>query len=153
MKANMSKFTLPPVIRNPNLGAHKASDEGISYDVAVGRKEKFITPRGKVGTTLVFSRVKPEQLKNPDNERYLGSGPVVKGFIKEKLEAKKIGKEKIERLFLVLKAQIEGNISNSSKEYLGANGVSETLRNLPEGKLVRFVDSANTEIPSSAIRV
>jgi translocation and assembly module TamA len=52
--------------------------------------------------------VKPEQLKNPDNERYLGSGPVVKGFIKEKLEAKKIGKEKIERLFLVLKAQIEG---------------------------------------------
>ena len=149
----MSKFTLPAVIRNPNLGAHKASDEGVNYDVAVGRKEKFITPRGKVGTTLVFSRVKPEQLKNPHHQQYLGSGSVVKSFIKEKLEAKKIGAGEIERLFLILKAQIEGNISYGSKEYLGADGISETLRNLPEGKLVRFVDSANTEIPSSAIRV
>ena len=148
----MSKSLLPPVIRNPNLSAHKASDEGINYDVAVGREEKFITPRGKAGKTLVFSRARPEQLINPDHKKYLGSGQVVKNFIKEKLEAKKIGEDKIDRIFWALKAQITGNISEGSREYFGANGVSETLRNLPEGKLVRFVDSANTEIPHSAIR-
>ena len=93
-----------------------------------------------------------KQTSKKDSEKKI-SPAKQKRMDEEKLEAKKIGKEKIERLFLVLKAQIEGNISNSSKEYLGANGVSETLRNLPEGKLVRFVDSANTEIPHSAMRV
>jgi hypothetical protein len=149
----MGKFLLPSVIRNPNLGAHNLKDERLNYDVAIGRQEKFITPKGKIGKTLVFSRAKPEQLKNPDHEKYLGSGSVVKDFIKGKLEAEKIGEDKMERLFWALKAQIKGNISEGSKEYLGADGVSKTLVNLPEGKLVRFVDSANTEIPNSAMRV
>ena len=149
----MSKFLLPPVIRNPNLSVHKGNNERINYDVSVGRQEKFITPRGKIGKTLVFSRARPEQLKNSDHEKYLGSGPVVKDFIKGKLEAKKIGEDNIEKLFWTLKAQIKGNISEGSKAYFGADGVSQVLANLPESKLVRFVDSANTEIPNLANRV
>ncbi len=149
----MSKFLLPPVIRNPNLSVHKGNNEPINYDVAVGRQEKFITPKGKVGKTLVFSRARPEQLKNSDHEKYLGTGPVVKEFIKEKLEAKKIGEDKIETIFWTLKAQIKGNISQASEKYFGANGTSKILADLPESKLVRFVDSSNTEIPNAAIRV
>ena len=149
----MSKFLLPAVIKNPNLGVHTVSNDHINYDVAVGRQEKFITPRGEVGKTLVFSRARPEQLKNPDHEKYLGSGPVVKDFIKRKLETKKIGEDGIEKIFCILKAQIKGNISGGSKAYFGADGASRVLVNLPESKLVRFVDSANTEIPNSAIRV
>ena len=66
----------------------------------------------------------------------------------------KISKDKQELVFWALRAQIEGNISNGSKKYFGADGVSKILaKEVPEGKLVRFVDSANTEIPHSAMRV
>lgn len=51
-----------------------------------------------------------------------------------------------------MKDQIPGNISHGSSEYFSAEGMSTSLTNLPEGKLVRFVDSANTFIPHTAIR-
>lgn len=54
------------------------------YDVAVSRKEKFITPRGKTGKTLVFSRAKPEQLTKVDSEVRLGSGTSAMKFLRTK---------------------------------------------------------------------
>lgn len=80
----MNKTLLAPTIRSPNLTpSDSKSPEGM-YDVAVSRKEKFITPRGKTGKTLVFSRAKPEQLTKVDSEVRLGSGTSAMKFLRTK---------------------------------------------------------------------
>lgn len=149
----MNKTLLPSVIRSPNLKSRDPTSHEGMYDVAVIRKEKFITPRGKVGKTLVFSRTKPEQLTKLDSEVRLGSGAAAMKHIKEKIkENKNFTELQKDKLLLHLKAQIPGNISHGSRDYFSADGVSTSLGSVPEGKLVRFVDSANTVIPHTVIR-
>lgn len=85
----MNKTLLPSVIRSPNLKSRDPTSHKGTYDVAVIRQEKFITPRGKVGKTLVFSRAKPEQLTKLDSEVRLGSGAGAMKHIKEKIKGNK----------------------------------------------------------------
>lgn len=144
----MTKALLPRMIANPNIGRTDQNSLENAYDVVSARKEKFVTPNGVKGKTLVFSRVNPEKISNnPGSAQGLEKAT---RFVESSIQRLKASPELKARMRSLLFAQVRGNITNSSERFISADGfhlANQNRFNLPEGKLVRFVDSANTEIP------
>jgi hypothetical protein len=81
----MSKIQLPPVFISPNMKLSQYDTErgkGMN-DAVLARKEKYITPNGKKGTAIVFSRVQPHELKLLDAEKRLGHTSIVRILLME----------------------------------------------------------------------
>ena len=145
----MKSAGLPPKIVNSNLQRSNHDGLNTAYDVVIAKTEKFITPRGVKGKTTVFSRISPDQLRDDKNGGLRAAATKARCFLEEKIAALKCAQDKKDRLLSLLSAQVEGNISHSSTEFFSADkvNVSAKLFEIPEAKLVRFVDASNTDIP------
>jgi hypothetical protein len=149
----MSKIQLPPVFISPNMKLSQYDTEhgkGMN-DAVLARKEKYITPNGKKGTTVVFSRVQPHKLKSPDAEKRIGHTLIVRNFIDEKLKSLKTPQATKNRIYSMINRIDSGNTKNSDNKFFSADAFTDNLNNgkffsFPEAKQVRFVDSANTII-------
>lgn len=120
-------------------------------DAVLARKEKYITPNGKKGTTVVFSRVQPHELKLLDADNRLGHTSIVRSFIDEKLKSLKTPQATKDRIYSMINRIDSGNTKNSDNKFVSADAFTDNLNNgkffsFPEAKQVRFVDSANTII-------
>ena len=149
----MSKIQLPPVFISPNmkLSQHDTDHGKGLNDAVLARKEKYITPDGKKGTAIVFSRVQPHELKLLDAKKRLGRTSIIRNFIDEKLKSIKAPQEIKERIYSMINRIDSGNTKNSDNKFISADAFIDNLNNgkffsFPEAKQVRFVDSANTII-------
>ncbi len=149
----MSKIQLPPVFISPNMKLSQYDTEhgkGMN-DAVLARKEKYITPNGKKGTAVVFSRVLPHELKLLDADNRLGHTSIVRSFIDEKLKSLKTPQATKDRIYSMINRIDSGNTKNSDNKFVSADAFTDNLNNgkffsFPEAKQVRFVDSANTII-------
>ncbi len=149
----MSKIQLPPVFISPNMKLSQYDTEhgkGMN-DAVLARKEKYITPNGKKGTAVVFSRVQPHELKLLDADNRLGHTSIVRSFIDEKLKSLKTPQATKDRIYSMINRIDSGNTKNSDNRFISADAFIDNLNNgkffsFPEAKQVRFVDSANTII-------
>jgi len=149
----MSKVQLPSVFISPNMKLSQFDTEhgkGLN-DAVLARKEKYITPDGKKGTTVVFSRVQPHELKLLDAKKRIGRTSIVRNFIDEKLKSLKAPQATIDSIYSMINRIDSGNIKNSDNNFFSADAFTDNLNNgkffsFPEAKQVRFVDSANTII-------
>jgi hypothetical protein len=149
----MSKIQLPSVFISPNMKLSQFDTEhgkGLN-DAVLARKEKYITPDGKKGTAIVFSRVQPHELKLLDAKKRIGRTSIVRNFIDEKLKSLKAPQATIDRIYSMINRIDSGNIKNSDNNCFSADAFTDNLNNgkffsFPEAKQVRFVDSANSII-------
>ena len=149
----MSKIHLPSVFISPNLKLSQHDTEhwkGIN-DAVLARKEKFITPQGKKGSAVVFSRVQPHELKLSDADKRLGHTSIVRSFIDGKLKSLKAPQATKDRIYSMINRMDSENTKNSDNKFVSADAFTDNLNNgkffsFPEAKQVRFVDSANTII-------
>jgi hypothetical protein len=129
----------------------KTSTEGMkgAYDVVIAKEEKFITTKGKTGRARVFSRVSPEKISDDKSGNLQAYAKSAKARISDAILKLKTTTEKKNRLLDLMSVQVKGNIAKSSSEFLGADSLSHANRvfRLPEQKQVRFMDTANVEIP------
>jgi hypothetical protein len=149
----MTKIQLPSVFISPNMKLSQFDTEhgkGLN-DAVLARKEKYITPDGKKGTAVVFSRVQPHELKLTDAEKRMGRTSIVRNFIDEKLKSLKAPQSAIDRIYLMINRIDSGNTKSSDNKFFSADAFTDNLNNgkffsFPEAKQVRFVDSANSII-------
>lgn len=143
---------LPSIIINPNITPAKASGGSFriqGFDLAGARHEKFITPKGVKGDTLIYFRIKVEQLHADGATKLEEHAKLARSLIAEKIDRSKIPDEHKTTLLRMASANIRGNIRNSSSEFLSADGFAGLrVHQDAAAKLVRFVDAENSEIPS-----
>ncbi len=144
---------LPPQIASPNLALTNEETLASAYDVLIAKKESFVTPGGRKGTTVVFSRVGPQSIK-ADKTGTLRTAAM---DAKQRIE-KAVGRTKMEErqknfLLKMMAVKISGNTTHSSKEFLSADQThaARKLLAMPEAKLVRFVDAETKTIPDKPL--
>lgn len=159
----MNKIPMSPAMISPNMEPKEKRGQGVlekqreaserKYDALVARTETFVTPDGREGKVVIYSRASPSQLLAMDAERRVGSGALAKSHIEKNVERLKINQERKQQLLDLMRVKIKGNFSRSSDTHLGAEAVRNLKSNLkvnslPIAKQVRFVDSANSNIPA-----
>jgi hypothetical protein len=147
----MSRTFLTPTVVHPNLAA--TSTEGMkgAYDVVIAKEEKFITPDGKKGRVRVFSRVSPERIRDDQSGSLQSYGTKAKAKISDAVSRLQTRTELKAKLLDLMAVKIKGDIQNSSSEFFSADGFHMANKGfrIPVQNQVRFVDTANIEIPRS----
>ncbi|MEO0318016.1 MAG: hypothetical protein RL404_1693 [Pseudomonadota bacterium] len=157
----MNKIPMSQTMVSPNITPKEKRDQGVlekqaarserNFDALLARQEEFVTPDGRTGTTLIFSRATPSQLLARDAGSRLGSGPLAKQLIAQNVNRLKIDPDKKQQLLGLMQVKIKGQFSASSNTHLGVEAVLNAGRHtkiddLPVAKQVRFVDAANSNI-------
>ncbi len=145
----MNRTSRMPTFVHPNLDNTSSKVVQGTYDVVIAKEEKFITPNGKIGRARVFSRVSPEKIRNDGSGNLQTYAKHAKARISDAILRSKMPAEKKSLVLDMMTVQVKGDHSKPLTAFFSANkfhDANEKFR-LPEQKQVRFMDTANVEIP------